>query len=80
MTQHMYTNFIVNSFASKHINYKDQYSEKERVFLRETYLKVRTLNLATGKVVIWTGDQLYKHAGTEDCVELLIATPVPDEI
>ena len=77
--QHMYTNFIVNRYASEHAQYKDQYSDKEKVFLEETYLKVLTLNLQTGKVEIWTEGQLYKHAEAEDCVNVLIHTPVADE-
>ena len=74
--QHVYTNFITNYFASKHPEFEDFFCETEKVFLNETYLKVRRLNLETGRIIIWTGKKLYKHAEKEGCIQLLLTTLV----
>ena len=77
--QHVYTNFITNYFASMHPDFVDFFCETEKVFLKETYLKVRRLNLKTGRVIIWSGRKLYKYAGKEGCIQLLLFTLVLDE-
>ena len=77
--QHVYTNFITNCFASKHPEFVDFFCEAEKAFLEETYLKVRRLNLETGRVIIWSGKKLYKYAEREGHILLLLSTLVLDE-
>ena len=74
--QHVYTNFITNYFASMHPEFEDFFFETEKIFLKETYLKVRRLNLETGRVIIWSSKKLYKHAEKEGCIQLLLSTLV----
>ena len=80
LSKSLFEKFILNFFASIHPDFQQLYSDDAKLFMRDTFFRIRNISMKHNKVNIWSGRQLLEHCVEGNMTHTLLFVPISKDL